>query len=120
MSIRREMWVQHDGCPAHFARPVRDYLDTNFRERWIGRQGQISWPPRSPDLNPLDFFYWGCLKEMVYKNDINDIDELRECVRVAVQKINEAEYARHIKRAFIIRCRACVRAQGGHFEHLLI
>jgi len=35
-------------------------------ERWIGRGGPIPWPPRSPDLNSLDFFFWGYLKETVY------------------------------------------------------
>ncbi|KAJ4442006.1 hypothetical protein ANN_11870 [Periplaneta americana] len=25
-------------------------------ERWIGYQGPVPWPARSPDLNPLDFF----------------------------------------------------------------
>ncbi|RLU17341.1 hypothetical protein DMN91_009574 [Ooceraea biroi] len=30
--------------------------------QWIGRGGHISWPARSPDLNPLDFFV-GNVKE---------------------------------------------------------
>ena len=29
-----------DGCPAHFHYDVRDYLNTNFSQRWIGRFGQ--------------------------------------------------------------------------------
>ncbi|EFN75683.1 hypothetical protein EAI_05404, partial [Harpegnathos saltator] len=24
------------------------------------------WPARSPDLNPLDFYFWGALKAIVY------------------------------------------------------
>ena len=28
----------------------------NFPGRWIGREGTPPWPPRSPDLTPLDFF----------------------------------------------------------------
>ncbi|RZC38464.1 hypothetical protein BDFB_015116 [Asbolus verrucosus] len=24
------------------------------------------WPPRSPDMTPLDFFLWGVFKERVY------------------------------------------------------
>lgn len=24
----------------------------------------VSWPPRSPDLTPLDFFLWGTLKDV--------------------------------------------------------
>ncbi|GBP48001.1 hypothetical protein EVAR_83702_1 [Eumeta japonica] len=62
---RRHMWYQQDGCPAHFAVQVKDFLDQEYPGRWIGRSGTISWPARSPDLNILDFFYWGVLKEKV-------------------------------------------------------
>jgi hypothetical protein len=41
--------------------------------RWIGRGGSITWPPRSPDLTPLDFFLWGYAKNIVYQVKINDI-----------------------------------------------
>lgn len=116
---RRRMWLQHDGCPAHYARCVRDYLDEMYPRRWIGRLGTILWPPRSSDLNPLDFSYWGCLKEKVYKDPITSVDQLRERVQMAAQKITELRHASRIKRSFIRRCRACIRARGGHFEHLL-
>ena len=33
---------------------------------WIGRGGPIPWPPKSPDLNPLDFCVWGYAKGLVY------------------------------------------------------
>lgn len=56
LSFFREMWFQQDGCPAHYALPVREYLNQEFPNRWIGRSGTISWPARSPDLNPIDFF----------------------------------------------------------------
>jgi hypothetical protein len=26
-------------------------LDTSFDDRWIGREGHIQWPPRSPEYN---------------------------------------------------------------------
>ena len=47
---------QQDGAPAHFSVNVRQYLDNQFPERWIGRGGSIRWAPSSPDLAPLDFF----------------------------------------------------------------
>ena len=57
---------QQDGCPAHFRNDVRDYLNTNLPQRWIGRFGQedaalMRWPPRSPDLTPCDFISCGDL-----------------------------------------------------------
>ena len=59
---RAGMIYQHDGAPPHFFRPVREYLDEVFPNRWIGRNGPVRWPARSPDLNPLDFFFVGACK----------------------------------------------------------
>lgn len=53
------VFFQQDGAPPHYSNHVRAALDTRFPGRWIGRSGPIAWPPRSPDLTPLDFFFWG-------------------------------------------------------------
>lgn len=113
------MLLRNDGCLAHYARDVRNYLDETYHRRWIGRLGPILWPPRSPDLNPLDFYYWGCIKEKVYANPINDVEELRHRIYEAAQQINVARSARLIKRAFIKRCKACIRLGGRQFEHVI-
>ena len=34
-------------------------------------------PSRSPDLNPLDFFLWGYLKDRVYGNKPEDLQALK-------------------------------------------
>jgi len=54
---------QQDGSPAHY-KDERGYLNRNLPQRWIGRTGKeddalMRWPPRSPDLNPCDFFSGG-------------------------------------------------------------
>jgi hypothetical protein len=43
---------QQDGAPLI---TLRDYLGIRFPGRWIGRAAPIAWPPRSPDLTPMDF-----------------------------------------------------------------
>jgi hypothetical protein len=50
---------QQEGPPPHYLGEVREYLDTRFPGRLIGRAALIAWPPRSPDLTPLEFFLWG-------------------------------------------------------------
>ncbi|KAJ4433406.1 hypothetical protein ANN_15665 [Periplaneta americana] len=47
-----------------------------FPGRRIGRTGPIRWPPRSPDLTPLDFFFWGFIKDRVYATKPHTIPEL--------------------------------------------
>ncbi|KOX76037.1 hypothetical protein WN51_12524 [Melipona quadrifasciata] len=63
---RRCIYFMHDGVPPHISRPVRQFLN-NIGSRWIGRSSTPKlWPPRSLDLNPLDF--WDAVKELVYRS----------------------------------------------------
>ncbi len=39
-------------------RKSKKVLNKKFPNKWIGRGGPFSWPPRSPDLTPLNFFLW--------------------------------------------------------------
>ncbi|KAJ4425457.1 hypothetical protein ANN_28073 [Periplaneta americana] len=74
---RQHIHFLHDGSPAHFSHTDRQYLDRRFPDRWIGRGSPIAWPPRSSDLNPLDFYLWGHLKSLVYSSPVPDLESLR-------------------------------------------
>src|SRR5258705_3354060 len=85
--VRQRMWFLHDGAPAHFSRAVRDFLDAAFPHRWIGRGGPIAWPPRSPDLTPLDFFLWGHVKSLVYATAVETQEELTARIIAACEDV---------------------------------
>ncbi|GBM92552.1 hypothetical protein AVEN_272845-1 [Araneus ventricosus] len=38
----------------------------------------MAWPPRSPDITPLDFYLWGYVKQHVCSERINDINRLKQ------------------------------------------
>ncbi|KAJ8962200.1 hypothetical protein NQ318_018168 [Aromia moschata] len=40
-------------------------------------------PPRSPDLNPLDLSVWSNLKELVYGEEVNSLQELQQRIQEA-------------------------------------
>lgn len=86
LSYRRRMWLQLDRAPPHFARAVRAHLDQHHPQ-WIGRGGHVAWPPRSPDLTPLDFYLWGWMKQKGYFEPVNTREELLERIRVAAAEI---------------------------------
>ena len=67
LGIRRKLWFKHDGAPVHYALNVRRYLDLQFPNRWICRNRVVSWPPRSADLSPLDFFLREPLRSFIYE-----------------------------------------------------
>ncbi|CAH0395505.1 unnamed protein product [Bemisia tabaci] len=78
MKISIDPIFQQDGAPPHYALAVRAYLHNEFPGRWIGRRGPIEWPPRSPDLSPLDFFLWGHLISVIYQTTPANLAELRQ------------------------------------------
>ena len=73
-----DLIFMQDGAAPHFALAVRDWLDSTFPGRWLGRRGPHEWPARSPDLTPCDFFLWGWAKEEVYKTNPKSLEELKD------------------------------------------
>ncbi|CAG9824751.1 unnamed protein product [Phaedon cochleariae] len=110
---------QHDGAPAHCARIINDYLNVQFGEKWMGYQGPIQWPARSPDLTPLDFLLWGRIRDLTYKNnDFNSREELERVLRGAFNQVLNIQLINAVN-AVTKRCRICLQQNGGQFEHLL-
>jgi hypothetical protein len=120
LTIRQRMWFLHDGAPAHFSLTAREHLNNTFPHRWIGRGGPVAWPPRSPDLNPLDFYLRGHLKTLVYSNPIPDVDTLRQRVEQGCAFIRRIDgLCERIRQSLMRRTQLCVAVAGEHFEHLL-
>ena len=114
----RNLWFQSDGCPAHYSIAARRLVSTMFNNKTIGRGAGIEWPPRSPDLTPMDYFLWGDLKRRVYDIPVNSIDELKERILNSCYQI-QPETIRLATQSVCRRLEVCVRENGGHIEHLL-
>ena len=78
-------WFQQDGARLHTAKIVQEWLGEKFGEKFMDKS---KWPPRSPDLNPCDFYLWGHLKQLVYYPLPKTIDELKANIRREIKKIN--------------------------------
>jgi hypothetical protein len=65
-------------------------LNRHFPGRWIGRGGPITWPPRSPDITPLDFLLWGFVKDRVYATPVPDIATLRTRIAAVLERVDAA------------------------------
>ena len=99
---------QQDGAPSHWGLEVRQFLNDTFPERWIGRDGPIPWPPRSPNITPLDFFLRGYVKDIVYQTKVRDVSDLQLRIIEALDTVTvdmlartwlETEYRLDILRA---------------------
>ena len=114
----RSIIFQQDGAPAHFARDVRQYLDHQFPERWIGRGGPIRWARRSPDLTPLDFYLWDHLKNFVYRSPIKDLNELKMKIQNEIKSISK-DTLYNVFENISKRMKSCIEVEGSHFENSL-
>ncbi|GFV69200.1 uncharacterized protein TNCV_3861241 [Trichonephila clavipes] len=57
-----------DGAPPHIGLCMQQFLRQHFtNDRVNSRAFPTAWPPRTPDLNPCDFWLWGYLKNLVYR-----------------------------------------------------
>lgn len=114
------LFYQHDGCPAHYQRAVREHLDSVIPQRWIGRGGPVPWPPRSPDLTPSDFYLWSELKRLVYREEYQTRDALQSAIVDAFDTIRrDRDTLLKLKANQLKRVRLCVERSGLHFEQLL-
>ena len=113
----QQIWFQQDGAAAHGTRDVTTFLHAEFPGRWIGNRGFIEWPARSPDLTPLDFFFWGAIKNKVYKQPINVIEELRvRCINafVSIRRRSVHRATQKVR----VKIEKCINQNGNLFEHL--
>jgi len=105
------MYYQRDGAPPNFSQVLRYYMNHKFPIYWIGRGGARNWPPRSPDLNPLNYHVWGYLKAMVYAHKVNT-RELLQRILSAARCINNAAVLREVTSSLVTRARKCIQADG--------
>ena len=117
---RVNILIQQDGEPPHYGQEVKDFLNQNYPSRWIGRQGLIAWPPRSPDLTPLDFYLWGHMKSLVFTvSPINEEDLVNKIIDAATAIKNDHCVIHNAMQAILERSRLCIDVGGGHFEQLM-
>jgi len=101
----------------HFSvgRDVATFLDETFPGRWVRRGGPTAWPPRSPDLTPLDFFAWGFIKDVVYRRKVRDLADLRQRIIEAVE-LKTPHMLINTWQEFEYRLDICRATTGAHIE----
>ena len=116
----RSVIFQHDGAPPHFSVLARDFISNQLPEnRVIGRGYGVPWPPRSPDLSPLDFYLWGTLKARVFHSyQANNLEDLKQRIIEEINELSVDELCRSVEN-LQKRCEMVIANDGGSIEHLM-
>lgn len=116
--ITENAWFQQDGSTSHTARISMTAVRRLFGNRIISRNGDIPWPPRSPDLSACDFFLWGHLKSKVYSSRPATTEELKAKIREVIAGI-PIETLRRTMHNFSNRLQECLRRNGAHLQDVI-
>ena len=115
---KKGLWFQQDGARVHTTDEVLDFLKSKFNGRVISNRLDFSWPAKSPDLNPLDYFFWGAAEAEVNEKKPKTICDLKKVVENYANQITRDTLHR-VADNFMRRVKICYQEDGGHFEHLL-
>jgi inhibitor of nuclear factor kappa-B kinase subunit alpha len=102
---------QQDSAPAHSAKVTQLWCSTNLPD-FIATS---DWPASSPDLNPLDYFVWSKLQQMVCCKNYASITALKAALQRGWANLPQEEVCAAIQ-SWKKRLRLCVKNRGGHFE----
>lgn len=111
------VWWFQDGAPAHRLRAVRDRLNVLFDRRLVALGTEVEWPPRSPDLTPMDFFLWGYVKGKIYLTPPENIQELRQRIILSFTELRQnRDFIVNSVREMRRRVELCIQNNGHHVE----
>jgi len=102
---------QQDGAPAHTAYSTQQFLKENMSSYWPAAK----WPPYLPDLNPLDYSFWGVLQDKVQARAHDSLDDLKQTITKEWRRLS-SKYIRRTCGAFRRRLEQVVAANGSYIE----
>ncbi|RZC35148.1 DDE 3 domain containing protein, partial [Asbolus verrucosus] len=111
-------YFQQDGATAHTAGLTLEYLREFYDNRLISLGSDQEFPPRSPDLTPLDFSVFGYIKDQVFKQEFHNLEQLQDEITRCCLTIDR-EMLQNIFQNMKRRIRLCLQSNGEHFQHLL-
>lgn len=101
---------QHDSAPAHVSKLTKNFMDKNMK--YVSKD---IWPPKSPDLAPMDYFVWGWMKSRLKKYKVSNMASFKRAL-IRVWKEIPQKFIINALQSWKKRCYLVNRANGGHIE----
>ena len=82
---------------------------------FIALNHAVEWPPRLPDLTPLDFFQWGYLKCKIFQTSPKSLEQLELRINTKMNHLRQdQELVRRADFNMLRRARVCSERNGGN------
>ena len=87
-------WVfQQDGATAHTSNLAQIWCAKNFKY-FLPKD---KWPPNSPDINPVDYFYWNSVVTRMRKIRLEKVEDLEKEIQIAIDLVPTEEISAAVK-----------------------
>ena len=100
---------QQDGATCHTSKKSSGWCRRNLY-KYVKKQ---DWPANSPDLNPLDYYFWSAVIKKMPKKRFETKEELIEAIEIAMNKVSIQECEKAVN-SFWARCRTVENANGAY------
>ena len=100
---------QQDGATPHTSDSSQKWCEKNLF-KFLDKK---HWPPNSPDLNPLDFYFWNAVVSKITFSRGMSLENLKEEITKAFETIDSGEIKKCIE-SFTGRVRAVENANGEY------
>ena len=94
-----------------------DVLRSVFEDRIISRRADVVWPPRSYNLTPMDYYFWGVVKGKCYADKPEAIDTLKDNIREAIGEI-QLYTIDNVLKNLTDRKGYCMASRGSHLKEI--
>ena len=103
-----------DSARSYRSNLVQDFLEKTLKRRFVKC---VEWPPSSPDVNPLDYFFWNLVKTKVYQGragePFSSEEELKAKIKAGWKDCEtDLKPLRKAIKDFVPRLRAVQENQG--------
>ena len=113
-----DVYFQQDGATYNTRGETIGLLREKFPGRVISRNVDYNWPPRSCDLTPLDFLLWAYVKDKVYADASQSIQEFKENIRNVIDEI-EPQMCANVMKNFIRKAMFCKHRHGVYMNNIV-
>lgn len=104
-----EFLFHQDSAPSHVSKSTIDYFTRNN----IPVIPKDKWPPKSPDLAPMDYFVWGWIKRRVRKSKFETTAGLKRAI-IRAWKALPQKFIQNAFDKWSDRVQKVINAEGGH------